>query len=152
GNSARGSRANWTYALGLAGGEPGRLAAARGRGRERGWEVASPHAHCRSGRAQVQGVRVVRGEFCSGGAQASIATVTSVMMTALGNLVEGLPHGDCNSANQSRGSLTFGAGGDTQAQRSGAPRYLLSSAPCSCPLVWPWCGGPPAGDSRWSSC
>ena len=93
----------------------------------------------------------VRG-FFDQGAQAYIVTVTSVMMHPLGKLAEGMSHGGCDSSDQSRGSLAFGAGGGPQAQRGCAHRYLLSSAPSSCPLVWPWRGGPAPGDSRRPSC
>src|SRR4029453_15703915 len=78
---------------------------------------AGPYQTLERLRAQVQGVVDVRGDFYIGGTQAYIAPVTSVMMTALGKLVEELTQGDRNSSYQSRGSLAFGAGGCTQAQR-----------------------------------
>jgi hypothetical protein len=44
-------------------------------------------------RAQVQGVVVVRGDFCSGGVQAYTARVTFAMMAPLRSFAEGVPHG-----------------------------------------------------------
>jgi hypothetical protein len=74
------------------------------------------------------------------------------MMEPLKSLAEEGPHGRCNSADQSGGPLTFGAGSGTQAQRGCAHRYLLPSAPRKCPLVWPWSRSPAPSDSRWPSC
>src|SRR4029434_1047962 len=59
------------------------------------------------------------------------------MMPPLANLAEGVPHGDYDSADQSRGPLAVGARGRPQAQRGCPHRYLLPSAPCAYPLVWP---------------
>src|SRR5215467_5565326 len=74
------------------------------------------------------------------------------MMQPLERLAEGVSHGDGDSSDQSHGPLASGAGGRTQAQRGGAHRYLLSSASCKYPLMWPWRRGPAPGHSRWPSC
>src|SRR4029434_1539827 len=42
-----------------------------------------------------------------------------------------------------------GCWGGPHAQGGCAPGDLLSSAPRAWALVWPWCGGPPAGAARW---
>src|SRR5215471_20065231 len=81
-----------------------------------------------------------------------VGTAISAMIHPLGNLAERVPHGDCDSADQSRGPLAVGTRGRPQAQRGCPHRYLLSSAPCSYPLVWAGSGGPAPGDSRWPSC
>src|SRR4029434_5657061 len=73
-------------------------------------------------------------------------------MAPLAQLAARVPHGDDDAAEQSRGPLPFGARGGPQAQRGGAPRYLLPAAPRACPVVWPGSGGHGPGDSRWSSC
>src|SRR5215475_13854729 len=51
-----------------------------------------------------------------------VGTAISAMIHPLGKLAERVPHGDCDSADQSRGPLAFGAGGSPQAQRGGAHR------------------------------
>src|SRR5215510_11839444 len=63
-------------------------------------------------------------------------TAISAMIHSLGKLAERVPHGDCDSADQSRGSLAFGAGGSPQAQRGGPHRYLLPSTPRSFFFEW----------------
>src|SRR5215510_11110753 len=94
----------------------------------------------------------VRGFFYSGRVHAYVVTAISAMIHPLRKREERVYHGDCDSADQSRGPFAVGAGGSTQAQRGGAHRYLLSSAPSPCALVWPWRGGPTPGDFRWASC
>src|SRR5262249_46095794 len=106
----------------------------------------------RSPISQVQGVVAMCEDFCAGRVQAYVVTATSAMMQPLPKLAEGVAHGGCDSADQSRGPFAFGAGGHTQAQRGSAHRYFLPSTPRPCPLVWPWRGGPAPGDSRWPSC
>jgi len=56
-------------------------------------------------------------------------------MPPLERLAEGVSQGDGEASEQSRGPLASGAGGRPQAQRGGAPRYLLSSASCPYPHV-----------------
>src|SRR5215510_5766799 len=74
------------------------------------------------------------------------------MIAPLGSLTEGVPHGYCNSSDQSGSSLAVGAGGGPQAQRGGTHRYLLPSAPRPCPLLWPWGRGAAPGDAGWPAC
>src|SRR4029450_12085609 len=74
------------------------------------------------------------------------------MMAPLRSFAEGVPHGRYHSAHPSGGPLAFGVGGSPQAQHSGTYRYLLPSAPRSCPFLWSWRGGSAPGDSRLSSC
>src|SRR5262245_57989701 len=73
------------------------------------------------------------------------------MMSPPEELVEEVPHGSSDPANQPGGSFAVGTGSHTQAPGGCAHRYLLPSAPCPCPFVWPWRGGPAPGHSRWSS-
>jgi hypothetical protein len=125
--------------------------------------VTPPRGECRAGRAtSAAAIRVVKLRFkgswpcarifCAGWMQVYGVTGTSAMMQPLAQLVERVPHGDDESAEQARGPLAFGARGGPPAQRGCPHRDLLPSAPGACPGVWPGSGGPGPGDSRWSSC
>src|SRR5215831_12311696 len=84
------------------------------------WMCRWRPTHLLSPFPQVQGVVVMCEDFCPARVQAYVVTEISAMMQPLAKLAEGVPHGGCDAANQSRGSLPFGAGGDTQAQRGSA--------------------------------
>src|SRR5215510_4015566 len=79
-------------------------------------------------------------------------TGLSALIEPLGQLAARVPHGGRDASDQSRGPLTVGAGGGTQAQRGGAHRYWLPSTPWAYALLWTWGGGAAPGDSGRPSC